>query len=537
MKTASDIFIEVLEQEGVEFIFGVPGEENLTFLDSIRRSTIKFIPTRHEQAAGFMAATVGRLTGNPGVCLSTLGPGATNLVTAVAYAQLGAMPAIFITGQKPIKSSKQGHFQIIDTVGMMRPLTKMTKQIVDVKLVESTVREAFKIARDERPGAVHLELPEDVASETISDYHLAPSRVHPRRPVAESKSIMTAIQMIEQAIHPLILVGAGANRKRVSNMLTEFINKTGIPFFTTQMGKGVVSEQSTSYLGTASLSQNDYLHDQISKADLIINIGHDTIEKPPFLANSDHSQKIIHLNFSPATIDLVYNPTHEVIGDLANAIWQISQKITLSKHWDYSVFVPIKHQIEARLSDTNPHSPISIIKCIRKVMDKKSILTLDNGMYKLWFARHYESYYPNTILLDNALATMGAGLASAMAAKLVSPDQQVVAVCGDGGFMMNSQELETARRLGLNLVVIVLTDNTYGMISWKQAGMSLPDYGLSFNNPDFVKYAESYGITGHLITKTQTLEETLKLSINTDGVHLIAIPIDYSDNQFLGKKS
>lgn len=537
MKTAADIFVEVLEQEGVEYIFGVPGEENLAFLDSVRRSSIKFVPTRHEQAAGFMAATIGRLTGNPGVCLSTLGPGATNLVTAVAYAQLGAMPAIFITGQKPIKSSKQGHFQIIDTVGMMRPLTKMTKQIVDAKLVESTVREAFKIARDERPGAVHLELPEDIASETIQDYQLAPNRPHPRRPIAESKAVQTAVEMIEASKHPLILIGAGANRKRVSNMLTEFIEKTGIPFFTTQMGKGVISELSPSYLGTAALTQHDYLHDYVSLADLIINIGHDTIEKPPFLVHPESSQKIIHLNFSPATIDLVYNPNHEVIGDLANAIWQISEKISISKAWDFSVFKPVKNQIETHLSHQNPNSPISIIKDIRNALDTKDILTLDNGMYKLWFARHYESYCPNTILLDNALATMGAGLASAMAAKLVCPEQKVVAVCGDGGFMMNSQELETAKRLNLDLVVIVLVDNTYGMISWKQAGMSLPDYGLSFNNPDFVQYAESYGVTGHLVTKNNALEETLKLSMSTGGVHLIAVPIDYFDNQFLGKKS
>ncbi len=535
MTNASDIFVQSLVSEGVEYIFGVPGEENLTFLESVRKSSIKFIPTRHEQAAGFMAATIGRLTGHPGVCLSTLGPGATNLVTAVAYAQLGAMPTIFITGQKPIKSSKQGHFQIIDTVGMMRPLTKMTKQIVDAKLVESTVREAFKIAREERPGAVHLELPEDIASETISDYHLAPTHPSPRRPIAESKSIKTAIQMIESSKHPLILVGAGANRKRISNMLTLLIEKTGIPFFTTQMGKGVISELSASYLGTAALSQNDYIHDSVSRADLIINIGHDTIEKPPFLVHTNGPQQIIHLNFSPATIDIVYNPTHEVIGDLANAIWQISENITISKDWDFSVFKPVKTQIESSLSIQNPASPISIIKGIRSVLDKNDILTLDNGMYKLWFARHFETYSPNTLLLDNALATMGAGFSSAMAAKLVFPESKVVAVCGDGGFMMNSQELETAKRLNLDLVVIVLVDNTYGMISWKQTGMSLPDYGLSFNNPDFVKYAESYGITGHLVDSTHKLDEVLKTSLSIGGVHLIAAPIDYSDNQYLGK--
>jgi len=536
-QTAADIFVATLVQEGVEYVFGVPGEENLAFLDSLRRSSIKFVPTRHEQSAGFMAATIGRLTGNPGVCLSTLGPGATNLVTSVAYAQLGAMPTLFITGQKPIKSSKQGQFQIINTVEMMRPLTKYTKQILDAKLVASTVQEAFKLAREERPGAVHLELPEDIASDFVENNSPSTFPSSPRRPIAEDKAISQAIDMIERSHSPLILVGAGANRKRVSRMLEILINKTKIPFFTTQMGKGVISERHSQYLGTAALSNADYLHDLVKQADLIINIGHDIVEKPPFLIDQPNQQKIIHLNFSPAVIDLIYHPDLEVIGDIANAIWQIEERVTAQSSWDFTKYNAVQPLIEQHLSMANPSSPIHILNSIRATLSDEDILTLDNGMYKLWFARHYPTYLPNTLLLDNALATMGAGLPSAIAAKLLYPTKKVLAVCGDGGFMMNSQELETARRLNLDLVIIVLNDNKYGMISWKQAHMGLPDFGLSFNNPDFVKYADSYGVTGHIVTDDQNLSNTIHSAFKSGGVHLIEVAIEYSDNKYLGKNS
>lgn len=543
MINASDIFVQTLVAEGVKYIFGVPGEESLSFLESIRQSPIQFIPTRHEQAAGFMAATIGRLTGNPGVCLSTLGPGATNLMTAVAYAQLGAMPALFITGQKPIKSSKQGHFQIINTVEMMRPLTKLSRQIVDANLVATSVQEAFKIARDERPGAVHLELPEDIAADVVQNPPHITSLVSPRRPIAEAKAIAQAVKLIQSAKHPLLLIGAGANRKRVSKMLNLFVDKTSIPFFTTQMGKGVIPENHPGYLGTAALSGFDYLHDTVALADLIINVGHDTIEKPPFLMSPSHPQQVIHLNFSPAIPDPIYAPQHEVIGDLANAIWQITEAITVPPTWDFSVF---QHQLDVMLEgftstlssgDPATLTPYHLVQSIRAALQAEDIVTLDNGMYKLWFARHYQTLAPNTLLLDNALATMGAGLPSAIAAKLLHPNQTVVTVCGDGGFMMNSQELETAKRLGLDLVVIILTDNTYGMIDWKQSSMHLPRFGLEFGNPDFVQYAQSYGLSGHQVSNIHELSSVLKLSIKAGGIHVLSVPIDYHDNQHLGKKS
>ncbi|TDJ00473.1 MAG: acetolactate synthase large subunit [Caldithrix sp.] len=529
---ASDLFVKALEAENVEYIFGIPGEENLDLLQSLKDSSIKLILTRHEQAAGFMAATYGRLTGRPGVCLSTLGPGATNFVTAAAYAQLGAMPMLMITGQKPIKSSKQGHFQIVDIVDMMRPLTKYTRQIVSGDNIPSRVREVFKIIEEERPGAGHLEFPEDIAVEETTAQIIPKSRV--RRPIAEEKSIKQAVGMIENAEHPLLLIGAGANRKLTSKMLRRFIDKTGIPFFSTQMGKGVVDERDPLFLGNAALSANDFLHRAIEKADLIVNAGHDVIEKPPFFMRPD-GFKVIHINFLSAAVDPVYFPQVEVVGDIANSIWQICEKIQVQDSWDFSYFMKVREHVEAHLlegaNDSRfPIYPQRLVADVRKAMPADGIIALDNGVYKIWFARNYKAYQPNTVLLDNALATMGAGLPSAMAAHLVHSKRQVMAICGDGGFMMNSQELETAVRLKMNLVILVLRDEAYGMIKWKQAAMEFADFGLDFGNPDFVKYAESYGARGHRIKGAEELLPMMKKCYSEPGVHLIDIQMDYSDN-------
>ncbi len=529
---ASDLFVSALEHEGVQYIFGIPGEENLDLLDSIRKSTIRLVLTRHEQAAGFMAATYGRLTGKPGVCLSTLGPGATNLVTAAAYAQLGAMPMVMITGQKPIKTSKQGHFQIVDIVDMMRPLTKFTHQIVSGDNVPSRVREAFRLATEERPGAAHLELPEDIAAEQTR------SRIHPagkaRRPIAEHKSIRLATEMIEQAQRPLLLIGSAANRKTTSRMLRLFIERTGIPFFSTQMGKGVMDERDPLYLGTAALSDGDFLHRAIEHADLIINVGHDVVEKPPFFMTDDRLQ-VIHVNFTSAAVDPVYFPQLEVIGDIANSIWQLSDCVQPQPDWDFSLFNTVRdhlqRHIEVGADDGRfPIVPQRLVADVRKVMPSDGIIALDNGVYKIWFARNYRAHQTNTVLLDNALASMGAGLPSAMAARLVHPERRVMAICGDGGFMMNSQELETAVRLKLNLVVLILRDDAYGMIKWKQAHMNFDDFGLDFGNPDFVKYAESYGAQAHRIQSAEELLPVLETCHSRAGVDVIEVPVDYSEN-------
>jgi acetolactate synthase I/II/III large subunit len=530
---ASDLFVRSLEQEGVEFIFGIPGEENLDFLESLRTSTIKLILTRHEQAAGFMAATYGRLTGKVGVCLSTLGPGVTNFVTAGAYAQLGAMPILMISGQKPIKKSKQGRFQILDVVEMMKPLTKFTKQIVHGNNIPILVHEAMRLAREERPGAVHLELPEDIAAEECSA--LPFDTVSTRRPTSDDKALDQAVEMIRSAKMPLLLIGAGANRNRTSEALTQLINKTGMYCFNTQMGKGVINEGDPHFLGTAALSSKDYLHCAIDRADLIINVGHDVIEKPPFFM-SVGGAKVIHINYFSAHVDEVYFPQLSVVGDIAGSIERLADKVEKCKDWDFSYFERVKNEVELHLKERSedarfPVIPQHLVAQVRQAMPDDGIIALDNGVYKIWFARNYKAFLPNTVLLDNALATMGAGLPSAIGAKIVHPDRKVMAICGDGGFMMNSQEMETAVRLGLNLVVMVLRDNAYGMIKWKQAGMGFPDFGLDYGNPDFVKYAEAYGAKGHRLMATDQLPNLLKECLNGEGVHLIEIPVDYSENE------
>ena len=530
---ASDLFIKALENEGVEYIFGIPGEENLDFLESLRESKIKLVLTRHEQGAGFMAATYGRLTGKPGVCLSTLGPGATNFFTCAAYAQLGAMPLIMITGQKPIKDNKQGRFQIVDIVEMMKPTTKYARQIVNGNNIPAVVREAFRIASEERPGAVHLELPEDIAREETDADIFTISET--RRPLADSKSLSSAIEMIEDAKSPLLLIGAGANRKRTSSALLNFIDKTGIPFFNTQMGIGVVDERHPQFLGTAALSNHDYLHCAIPRADLIINVGHDVVEKPPFLMERDGA-KVIHVNFSSAEIDQVYFPQVEVVGDIAESIEKLTEGLSSENHWDFSHFARVKEEVDLHIAEGSeaasfPVKPQRFVADVRASMPSDGIVCLDNGIYKIWFARNYQAHEPNTLLLDNALATMGAGFPSAMAAKIVHPDRKVIAVCGDGGFMMNSQELETAVRLKLNVIVIILNDSAYGMIKWKQAGMHFPEWGLDYGNPDFVAYANSYGAKGHRIKDTSELKPTLSKLLEEPGVHLLDVPVDYSENE------
>jgi acetolactate synthase-1/2/3 large subunit len=529
---ASDLFVRALEAEGVEHVFAIPGEENLDLLESLRGSNIKLVITRHEQAAGFMASTYGRLTGKAGVCMSTLGPGATNLVTAAAYAQLGAMPMVMITGQKPIKTSKQGQFQIIDVVDMMRPLTKFTKQVVSGDSIPTRIRESFRLAQEERPGATHLELPEDIAREHSTMPVTEPSTT--RRPIAEDKAICKAIEAIKGARKPLLLAGAGANRKLTSKMLRQFVEKLGIPVITTQMGKGVVDETGPHFLGNTALSDGDFVHRAIDQADLIINVGHDVVEKPPFFMRPGGAE-VVHINFNSAQVDPVYFPQIEVVGDIANSLWQLKERLEPEEHWSFSDFHRIrdalqKHINEGIQDDSFPIRPQRLVDEIRKVMPEDGILTLDNGMYKIWFARNYPATKPNTVLLDNALATMGAGLPSGMAAKMVHPDRRVMAIVGDGGFMMNSQELETAVRLKLDIVVLILRDDGYGMIKWKQNDMDFQDFGLDFQNPDFVDYARAYGANGHRVESTAGLGPLVEECYQQGGVHVIDCMVDYRDN-------
>ena len=531
MTKGSDLLIQALESEGVEYIFAIPGEENLDVLNSLRNSKIKLVVTRHEQAAGFMAATYGRLTGRAGVCLTTLGPGALNLTTSAAYADLGAMPMVMITGQKAIHTSRQARFQIVDIVATMRPLTKLATQIVSAQSIPTLVRDAFRVAQQERPGPVHLELPEDVASD-YAEAAMVPA--HPvELPVAPAVAIDRAAAMISAAKRPLVMLGAAASRPRLAEPLSLFVRRLGIPFFNTQMGKGAVNAGSNLYMGTAALSERDWIHEAVDQADLIISIGHDTVEKPPFIMTTK-GPHVVHVGATPATVEQVYFPEAEVIGDVGASLGALAERLQ-GKLPDAGALLPLREKILAKLAERStedrfPLTPQRIVHDVREAVPSDGIVTLDNGMYKIWFARNYRTSVANTLLLDNALATMGAGLPSAISAALIHPDKKVLAVCGDGGFMMNSQEMETAVRLGVNIAVLVLEDNAYGMIRWKQEADHFADFGLKFGNPDFVAYAEAYGAKGSRVKSAADLLPTLKAALDDKGVHLVVVPVDYSEN-------
>ncbi|MDM0109213.1 acetolactate synthase large subunit [Variovorax sp. J22R24] len=536
---ASDLFVKALENEGVQRIFAVPGEENLDLVESLRRSRIELVLTRHEQSAAFMAATHGRLTGQPGVCMATLGPGALNLVTGAAYAHLGAMPMVLITGQKAIMTARQARFQIVDIVATMKPLTKASRQIVSAASIPTAVRDAFRVAAEERPGPVHLELPEDVAAEQVAD-EVDVLPVHPiDLPVAHESAIARAAELLMRAERPLVMFGAASNRPRLQGQLADFVRRVGVPFFNTQMGKGTVAgggiaEGRTGFwMGTAALTERDYVHEAIDRADLILAIGHDTIEKPPFIMGPE-GPLVIHVGYMPATVEQVYFPHAEVLGDVGPTLTLLADRVE-GRLPNAGALLPQREGILARTMNRStesrfPLTPQRIVHDVRQVMPDDGIVALDNGMYKIWFARCYPTRTANALLLDNALATMGAGLPSAMMAALLYPQRRVLAVCGDGGFMMNSQELETAIRLKLDLVVLIIEDNAYGMIRWKQSVDRFTDWGMTFGNPDFVKYADAYGAKGRRVESAEGLAPAIEAAFCEGGVQVIAVPIDYSEN-------
>ncbi|MGI9157263.1 MAG: acetolactate synthase large subunit [Marmoricola sp.] len=536
MTTGAELLVRALKNEGVERIFGLPGEENLDVVEALRTSSIQLVVTRHEQAAAFMAATYGRLTGRPGVCLSTLGPGALNLATGAAYAHLGAMPMIMITGQKAIRSHQQARFQIVDMVATMKPLTKSSQQIVSTASIPTIVREAFRLAAEERPGPVHLELPEDVAGEPARDLPMVP--VHPvELPLAHPAALNRAAEMIRDAKRPLVMLGAAASRPRLGADLSNFLARTKIPFFSTQMGKGVVAGEPTGqpvdlWMGTAALSERDYVHEAIDNADVILAVGHDTVEKPPFVMGPG-GPAVIHVGYTPAMVEEVYFPHASVVGDVGPSLLALADRLQGQvDHADALLAMRdgiLSRTMAGSTDERFPPVPQRIVADVRAVMPPDGIVSLDNGMYKIWFARNYRAPVSNTLLLDNALATMGAGLPTAMMAALLYPHRQVLAVCGDGGFLMNSQELETAVRLGLDLVVLILQDNAYGMIRWKQEVDDFADFGLTFGNPDFVKYAQAYGAAGTRVESTPQLVPALQEAFAAGGVHLVVVPIDYTD--------
>jgi acetolactate synthase I/II/III large subunit len=532
---ASDLFVKSLEEEGVEYIFAVPGEENLDLLESLRKSSIKVVVNRHEQAAAFMAATYGRLTGKVGVCMSTLGPGATNLVTGIAYAQLGGMPLLAITGQKGIRKNWQANFQVLNVVNMMNPLTKRAVQVRGPNQIPKEVRIAFKVSTNERQGACHIELPEDIAKESADSSTKPMKSVKIRRPIADEKSIGIAAEKIKQAKHPIIIVSSRGQRNMVTENLKKFCDSTNLYVIHTQLGKGVLSADHKNSLYSFGIHKKDYVNCVVDRADLIITVGYSIVEHPPSVWNKEKDKEILHIDFVPADIDVYYNPSCEVIGDIAASLKSLKDKLEgysykgkyedkIKKDLDKKLF------IEGFNDSSFPLKPRRIISECRSILGKEDIITMDNGIYKMWFARHYKTYHIGTFLIDNTLATMGAGLPSAMAAKLVFPKKKVLAVVGDGGFMMNSQEMETALRLKLNVVVLILNDNAYGFIKWKQHGYKFPNFALDYGNPDFVKYAKAYGAKGYKVTKASELKGKLQLAFKDKGPVIVECPIDYSEN-------
>ncbi|OEU41878.1 acetolactate synthase large subunit [Methanosarcina sp. Ant1] len=527
---ASDLFVAQLEEEGVEYIFGLPGEENLDFLESLRTSKIKLIVTRHEQAAAFMAATYGRLTGKTGVCFSTLGPGATNLVTGVAQAQLIGIPFISISGQKALTDNWQGRFQLVDVVRMMEPLCKKAVSITDPGMIPTVIRNAFKHAEAERPGAVHIELPEDVAEDETDAVVQKRSKI--KLPLADPEAVKEAAAMICEAKNPLIIVSSGANREEITKELGDFARKTGIYLVHTQMGKGVVPDDCVYSLFATGIHARDYVNCGIDGADLIITVGYNIAEYPPFLWNGKLDKKIINIDFVESVPDRYFNPTIEVIGDVASSIRELAASIPGKREFPF--FERTRNFIEDKINTTpmrkHPPLPQSIVQSVRKALGREDIITLDNGIYKLWFSRLYKTYAPNTIILDNALAAMGGGLPAGITAKLLNPERRVLAICGDGGFMINCQELETAIRYGIPVVVLILNDNAFGFIKWGQKKMNFEDFGLDYGNPDFSLFAESFGAAGFKIREGDDLAEVLERAFSLNKVTVIECPIDYSVN-------
>ncbi|MDW5550331.1 acetolactate synthase large subunit [Methanosarcina sp.] len=527
---ASDLFVAQLEEEGVEYIFGLPGEENLDLLESLRTSRIKLIVTRHEQAAAFMAATYGRLTGKPGVCFSTLGPGATNLVTGVAQAQLIGAPLISISGQKALTDNWQARFQLVNAVRMMEPLCKKAVSITDPGMIPTVIRNAFKHAVADRPGAIHIELPEDIAEEETEATIQRRSEI--KIPYPDPEAVKRAAAMINEAKNPLIMVSSGANRKAITEELDNFVGQTGIYLVHTQMGKGIVPDDCSYSLFATGIHARDYVNCGIDGADLIITIGYDIVEYPPYLWNSTLDKQIINIDFVESVPDRYFNPTLEVIGDIASSIRELAASIPEKRM--FPIFEHTRYFIEEKINTaarkSYPPLPQAVVQSVRKVMGREDIITLDNGIYKLWFARLYKTYAPNTVLLDNALATMGAGLPSGITAKLLYPDHRVLAICGDGGFMMNCQEIETAIRYGIPIVVLVLNDNGFGFIKWKQKKMHFEDFGLDYGNPDFSLFARSFGAVGIRVKEDDDLAEVLEKAFALNKVAVIECPIDYSIN-------
>jgi acetolactate synthase I/II/III large subunit len=528
----AELLVKCLENEGVEYIFGLPGEENLHVLEALKDSSIQFITTRHEQGAAFMADVYGRLTGKAGVCLSTLGPGATNLMTGVADANLDRAPLVAITGQVGTDRMHIESHQYLDLVALFAPITKWNAQIVRPSITPEIVRKAFKIAQTEKPGAVHIDLPENIAAMIAEG---APLQLDQREKVyASFNSIERAAIAISRAENPIILVGNGAIRSHASEVLTVFATELNIPVSNTFMGKGVIPYTHPLALWSVGLQQRDHISCGFDRADLVIAVGYDLIEYSPKRWNPGGKTPVIHINQTPAEIDSSYIPVAEVVGDISDSLYEILKRVDRQgKPEPYAL--NLKQDIQADYEehahdDGFPLKPQKLIYDLRQVMGPEDIVISDVGAHKMWMARHYHCDRPNTCIISNGFAAMGIAIPGAVAAKLVAPDRKVVAVTGDGGFMMNSQELETALRIGTPFVTVIFNDGGYGLIEWKQFNHFGESAFVKFSNPDFVKLAESMGLKGYRVTSSTDFLPMLKEALSQTVPAVIDCPIDYSEN-------
>ena len=540
---ASDLFVKCLEEEGIEYIFGVPGEENADFVMSLAKSDkIKFVLTRHEQGAAFMAEIYGRLTGNPAGCLGTLGPGATNLITGVADSNMDRAPMLVLTGQGSSQRLHKESHQVMDVVAMFDPVTKWATSIRHPNTIPEVVRKAVRLARTEKPGAVHIELPEDIAKIDAVTQPLKPKRF--RRSVPDDKIVDRAFDILSNADKPVILAGNGAIRKRASKQLRLFCERTGMGVISTFMAKGCVDRDAPYCLYTIGLGAKDRVSFAIDDADLVLTLGFDMVEYQPQLWNPKGAKRVIHADFLPAEIDENYHPDVELIGDLAHTLWMLNERLDRVgvPKFDLAQQRKIRAEIQADLEqhkDDETEGSIRPQKAVwdaRQVLGPEDILLSDVGAHKMWIARHYHCHEPNTCLIPNGFCSMGSALPGAIAASLVFPDRRVLAIAGDGGFLMNVQEMETARRLHSNVVVMVWEDGGYGLIAWKQENQFNSSTDLAFGNPDWLQLAQSFGWQGHRVERSVELKDTLEQAFQQAGPALVVIPIDYRENQLLTKK-
>ncbi len=516
---ASDLLVQCLEEEGIEYIFGVPGEENADFMISLEQSKkIRFILTRHEQGAAFMAEIYGRLTGNPAGALGTLGPGATNLITGVADSNMDRAPMLVLTGQGSTDRLHKESHQIMDVVGMFKPVTKWATSIVNPNTIPEIVRKAVRLARTEKPGAVHIELPVDVATMGATGRPMEPRRF--RRSVPDSKIADQAFTMIREAKRPVIIAGNGCIRRRASKQLRLLCEQTGIGVINTFMAKGCVDMDTDYCLFTVGLGSKDRISMVIDDADLVITLGFDMVEYHPRLWNPDKDKRILHADFLPAEIDEHYHPETELVGDLAHTLWMLNERIDTHgvPEFDFSLH------------------PQKALWDARQVMGPDDILLSDVGAHKMWIARYYQCHEPNTCLIPNGFCSMGFALPGAIAANIVHPDRRILAIAGDAGFLMNVQEMETATRIGSNIVVLVWEDNAYGLIAWKQQKKFGHHTYLAFGNPKWTTLAQAFGWHGHYVENSVDLRDTLEDVFTEKGPSLVVIPIDYRENALLAKK-